>query len=315
MPDKFGGGAAETTITAVSLALLLIAAALALFLPRKYAIVAILGGILFIPSGNVFVVAGVHLLPVRVLSLVGCIRLLIIKLSSNVPIYGSRWTSLDTLFVMWGIWRSLSVILLWQTTPAIILECGHLWAVLLTYLVLRGFIVDEADAQRTIKLVAIVSSIGMVYEQIRMQNLFGTYLGGLETAPAMRDGRVRAQGLFRHAILGGSYGATMIPLVLTLWRTGKSNAFVVITVMACLVSVLASASSTPIGAAGGLVVALAFWPARKIMKLVRWSVVLGLLALDMVMKAPVWFIIARVSFVSGSTADFRAHLIDEFIRH
>ncbi len=49
--------------------------------------------------------------------------------------------------------------------------------------------------------------------------------------------------------------------------------------------------------------------------MVRWGIVLTLVSLDMVMKAPVWFLIARIQLVDGSTAFFRAQLIDGFVRH
>jgi hypothetical protein len=48
---------------------------------------------------------------------------------------------------------------------------------------------------------------------------------------------------------------------------------------------------------------------------VRWAVVLALVGLDLVMKAPVWFLIARIDIVSGSSGFHRAELIDTFVRH
>jgi hypothetical protein len=46
------------------------------------------------------------------------------------------------------------------------------------------------------------------------------------------------------------------------------------------------------------------------MREIRWAIALGLAALHLVMKAPVWFILARIDIFSGSTGYHRAYLID-----
>jgi hypothetical protein len=50
------------------------------------------------------------------------------------------------------------------------------------------------------------------------------------------------------------------------------------------------------------------------MRTLRWGLVLTVLGLALVMKAPVWFIIARIDFIGGHGWD-RAALIDAAIRH
>jgi len=59
--------------------------------------------------------------------------------------------------------------------------------------------------------------------------------------------------------------------------------------------------------------ALALWPWRQQMRLLRWGMLLGLTALHLGMKAPVWFLLARVDIVEGSTGYHRAYLIDRAI--
>jgi hypothetical protein len=60
---------------------------------------------------------------------------------------------------------------------------------------------------------------------------------------------------------------------------------------------------------------LLFWPFRERMRVVRWAIVLGLVALQLVMHAPVWYVIARVDLAGGSSSYHRAVLIDYFVRH
>jgi hypothetical protein len=51
------------------------------------------------------------------------------------------------------------------------------------------------------------------------------------------------------------------------------------------------------------------------MRLMRWGIVLTLLTLHIVMKAPVWNLVARIDVVGGSSADHRYQLINQCILH
>ena len=77
--------------------------------------------------------------------------------------------------------------------------------------------------------------------------------------------------------------------------------------------VFSSSSSTPLLAYGAVIVGMCFWPLQ--MRIVRWTVVITLLACHLLMKAPVWFLISRVDIVAGNSGYHRALLIDTFIRH
>jgi hypothetical protein len=48
---------------------------------------------------------------------------------------------------------------------------------------------------------------------------------------------------------------------------------------------------------------------------IRWGILVALLFLSLVMKAPVWFLLARVDLVGGSSSYHRAMLMDQTIRH
>jgi hypothetical protein len=51
------------------------------------------------------------------------------------------------------------------------------------------------------------------------------------------------------------------------------------------------------------------------MRTLRIGLVITLGSLQLVMKAPVWFLIARVDLTGGSSSYHRAELIDQFLRH
>src|SRR5260370_7341244 len=76
-----------------------------------------------------------------------------------------------------------------------------------------------------------------------------------------------------------------------------------------------AASSPPlIGYVVGIA-AVFFWPFRKQMRVFRWGIVIALVALQLVMKAPVWFMIDHLDLTGGSSGYHRAMLVDQFIRN
>ena len=58
------------------------------------------------------------------------------------------------------------------------------------------------------------------------------------------------------------------------------------------------------------------WPLRRNMRTIRrWGMVIFVVSLHMVMKAPVWFAIAHIDIISGNSGWHRAMLIDQLVRH
>jgi hypothetical protein len=190
------------------------------------------------------------------------------------------------------------------------------------YFLLRFLIRDEGDIWRTIQTLAYVAAFVaaiMTYEQATGHNPYAV-LQGAQVARyarlAVRDDRFRAQGPFSHSILAGTFGAVLIPLFVALWSRGrKYRRIAVVGIIAGTVITLACNSSTPVlGYAAG-VFALCLWPARQWMRVIRWGVVLTLVALHLVMKAPVWHLISRIDITGGSSSWHRFMLVDQCIRH
>jgi hypothetical protein len=320
IPQNFflGGGAKETLIGVVGALLLLLSIILMLSLRRKYVIVPTLLAVFLIPQGEVIVLAGLHLPPVRIIALVGLLRAAWLCYSSSDSLFSGGLNFIDKAFLGCMITRALAFILLWKEAAAVTNQVGFLLGGLGSYVLLRFLIRDKEDVYRTIKVLAVIAllnMLGMVYEQLRVQNLFGLLIGGVDPVPLIREGRIRSQGAFGHAILAGTFGATLLPLFVILWRQGKAKAMAGAGMIASLVMVLTSASSTPLMAIFGVGVGVCLWPLRKSMRVIRWGVAIALISLHLVMKAPVWFLIARVDMVGGSASFDRAYLIDVFVKH
>jgi hypothetical protein len=61
--------------------------------------------------------------------------------------------------------------------------------------------------------------------------------------------------------------------------------------------------------------ALLMWHWRHQMRLVRWLIVLGYFGLDLIMKAPAYYLIARMDLTGSSTSWHRAALIEAALTH
>ena len=185
------------------------------------------------------------------------------------------------------------------------------------YFLLRWLIQDEEDIVRLVKVfavVALVTALGMIYESVTKVNVFGL-LGGVRLHPEIRNGRVRATGVFQHCLLAGAFGATMFPLFLWLWKRGKSFALAMIGATSSIIIVFTASTSTNLMALMGGILAVLMWPLRGWMRNIRWGIVISLVALQMVMKAPVWFVLQYIDLTGGSSGWDRANLIDNFLRH
>ena len=79
--------------------------------------------------------------------------------------------------------------------------------------------------------------------------------------------------------------------------------------------VLASRSSGPIMSACLGIVALLSWRFRHLLNVIRWTAVCAYFALEALMKAPPYYLLARIDFTGSSGGWHRARLIESSIQH
>jgi hypothetical protein len=311
----FGGGSAGSILHPVVMVGVLVVVASAFLLPRKYIIFPLILGMFLTPAGQNLNL-GAHFYVCRILILVGWVRLFMSKPETGKFLPGGLIT-LDKVFLMWAIYRMLSESLQYLQVGAVIYQFSQFADAVCGYFMFRSLIRDDSDVRRMVTafaVVALVSSAVMIRELMTGQNLMGL-LGGIRLNSDVRNGRIRAQGVFQHSILAGSFGATVFPLFLWLWKGGSGKLTALVGAVASSIMVFTCASSTPVAAWLGTFVAICIWPLRRKMRFVRWIIVVALLGLGAVMKAPIWFILARIDFAGGSSGWERAFLIDTFTRH
>lgn len=312
---KFGGGLNSTVLHPFVLVAMIVSIVLILALPRKYAFLPLLVMTLLSYGAQQIYVGGIHLFVSRIIILVAGVRLLVSR-SSYSQVFAGGFDKVDKLFLLSAGFHSAAMILL-LGSGTIVNQIGFLWDVLGGFFLLRFFIRDQNDIRRLIRglgFVATVVAANMLIEHFRRVNMFG-YLGGFRLIPEVREGSLRAQGPFEHPLLAGAFGATLLPLFVWLWTTKKNRVMAVSGIISSTVISLMSASSTPIMAYAAGVFGLCMWPLRSQLRIIRWLIVGTLAALQVAMKAPVWFLIARVDLVGGSSGYHRALLVDQFIRN
>jgi len=164
-------------------------------------------------------------------------------------------------------------------------------------------------------IIIVPLTISVIIEKTTSRNIFSIF-GGVPEVTVIRDGRLRCQGAFRHPILMGTFAATLIPLFFSLWFKNKGGKlFSMLGIICATIITFASASSGPATAYIYGIIALMVWPFRYNMRIIRWLILIALISLHMIMKAPVWFLMARLGEQIGGGGWHRAEIITQAVTH
>jgi hypothetical protein len=297
-------------MNAVATVFLLVNAVALLLLPLRWAALPLLVGACYMTMGQGIELGRFNFPVIRILIGVGLVR---------VVIRGERLAGtingLDCLMVVWAMWAVSSSVFHEDASATLVNRLGLVYNGCGIYFILRVFcrsVDDVINLCRIIAILLIPLSLEMLDEHMTGRNLFSTF-GGVNEFSEARGGILRAQGPFAHPILAGSVGATCLPLVLALWK--RHRVISIAGMAACTAMVYTSASSGPILSAGCAIAALSMWRWRHLMRIVRWIVVFGYVMLDLLMKAPAYFLLARMDMTGSSTSWHRAELIAAAGRH
>jgi hypothetical protein len=276
---------------------------------RRNAVGAILVTAAFIPLGQEIEIAGLHVYFLRILILVGLGRLLMRHETADFKL-----TTVDKFFVGWVVVGFVCELIRGASaqTFGVVYDTGGV------YFIIRFLTKDAGDVLfhlRILAFVGIIIGICMTWETIHHQDLFYVF-GGVPRVPMERDGRFRAQGPFLQTILAGTFGATLFPLMIGLWRNGgRGKRLAIAGAAGALAITVASASSGPLLTFLAALTGFCLWSMRNKMKLFRRGIVIVIIGLSLVMKAPVWFLIGKISGLTGGGGYYRSYLIDAAIRH
>lgn len=181
-----------------------------------------------------------------------------------------------------------------------------------TYLYGRAYLPDLESFKRFamgLIIVILPLAVGMLIEQRTRKNLYHVVGAGNEI-PILREDRVRAQGPFRHPILAGTAGATILPFAYLALRTGN-RVRALIGLASCTGVVLACASSGPLAALSVGAFGIGIWRWRHRIRWILWSAIAFAIFFVIFSGRGPWYLMASMDLVGGSTGWHRAKLIDQ----
>ncbi|WP_413936185.1 hypothetical protein [Nitrospira sp. BLG_1] len=297
-------------MNAFALIFLLMNLAALFLLPRRWTPLPILLGACYIPALQLIQLGPAHLSVMRALIAGGLVRIIM----RNERLVGGL-NSLDRLVMVWAVWMLVSSYFHKDQSAALVYRLGLVYDAGGIYFLLRILCTSLDDVVGLCRITAILLvplAIEMLYEKVTLQNLFYEAVGD-PIGLYIRNGTVRAQGPFAHAIIAGTVAATTMPIIMVLWRQSRKEA--IVGLGACLVIIFTCGSSGPIMSMASGFAALFMWRHRAQIPLVFWIMVASYVVLDLVMKEPAYYIMARIDLVGGSGGWHRARLIESAIEH
>ncbi len=280
---------------------------------RRYAIVGCLIALNFVTSPQRLYLLGVNLPIMRIFILAALLRIVVYR--EHVEL---RIVNLDKVVVLYGIVSTVAFTLQVPTLGSLSYALGNALDAVGAYFVIRCLIRNQEDvrlAVRALMGVSLVMFLLFAFEAWSGRNPFSIF-GGIPGTPDVRGSRVRLQGPYPHPILAGAYWAAVLPLFISYRiREGKRDPLMYFAAAACIAIVVLSASSTPIVSVGLGLAASLLYLRRGSLQALKLGIVLLLVVLALAMRHPIWFLLARIDVVGGSTGYYRYLLLDSFIRH
>jgi len=300
-----------TAVHPVGLAALLGLMALAVLAPRRWVGLPVILLLCFIPAAQRIVISTIDFTFIRLLMLAIWMRILVRR-----ELRPLTWNHLDRVMVVWAVVSVIFGTVQGMTLSLLVNRLGASVDAMMIYFFFR-LLIRDADDLILLAMQFMVSSFGVAVfffiESRTQQNMFYVF-GGVPQFTDIRDGRLRCQGAFAHAILAGCFWACLVPFYFARAWMGRGWIMPILGAGSALFIVAMCASSTPImavlfGVAGGAAFLL-----RGGLRWLRWLIFLWLCVLHfLLMKMPVWHLLARVDIVGGSTGWHRYHLVDKFI--
>ncbi|HOR69784.1 MAG TPA: hypothetical protein PLY00_00615 [Verrucomicrobiota bacterium] len=281
-----------------------------MMLPRHWAALSLLAGASYMTLGQQIDVGPLSFTVIRILGLIGVVRVLI----RREDIAGGV-NALDKMIMVWGAWALFSSAFHEPKGEAFVFRLGLVYTAFAVYFLMRCLCRGVEDAVKIFQLTAVLLvplALEMCLERVTGQNLFAV-LGGVPEMAAVRGEEVRAQGPFAHPILAGVAGAAMLPVMIGLRH--RHPVFGIVGAVASAVIVICCNSSGPLVSVGIALMGLLWYRWRHRTRQLWILMALGYVMLDIVMKAPAYFLIARIDLTGGSTGWHRAELIRSSIEH
>ncbi len=280
-------------------------------LPREKAVIPFIIMACFIPTAQRMVILGMDFNLIRVLFFLGWVRIIITNEIRSIKVNG-----LDAIIIIWALVQIIMYSIQNRTFSSFVYKLGVSSDIIGMYFMFRAIIRSKEDVRKIIKYFILISFpilLFFIYERFTRHNIFSVF-GGVPAETMVREGRLRVQGAFSHPILGGCFWASILPFVFAeFYQEQSRKGFLVMSMGGIFLIVILSASSTPILSTFFCFFGIFLFRFRKYMRVFLLLAVLGIIGLSLVMKAPVYHLIARIDLTGGSTGWHRFNLINQAV--
>lgn len=273
------------------------------FSNRRIALLGMFAGVLYLTHGQVINFFGINLFAIRILEIVAFLRILVKKEHSNIVI-----TSADKLLIILYIYTTIVFLIRSKVDHAN--SIGTAIDVLLSYFIFRALIIEPEDLKCFLLafIYLLIPYVILVTIEMTTKNNPFAIIGGLKFVE--RGGRLRCMGSFRHPSLLGTLGAAFLPLYIPLILFGENRLKGLLGITLCFSIVILSNSGGPLNATVMAIVGWLLWFIRTNMSLVRKTLSGFIIFLGMIMEAPIWYLPAKLSSITGGDGWHRSYLID-----
>jgi hypothetical protein len=293
-------------IVALVLAVLVVVVLLA---PQRWALLGMLAGALYLTQSQAVTVFGLNLFAIRLLEVAGFVRVM-----ARGEFSFAHLNRIDQALLL--LYTFTPVVCWLRSADGIAYVVGVSTDAFLCYFTFRGLVGDMDNFRWFLRsfllLLAPYAALVMV-EALTHRSVF-SFMGEGNYAWT-REGRFRCVGSFRNADLLGTLGAGFLPLYIGLAFIGRERRLACLGMALCLLLVWASNSGGPLAATAVGLVGWGLWRVRTQMRIVRRSMAAMIVLLALLMQAPVWYLLARISGVTGGSGWHRSYLIDVALKH
>lgn len=303
----------QNTLHPIGIVALAVACLVIIAAPLRWIPVVLIGLAVYIPTAQRVVLGGADFSFLRIGILVAFAR---VVLSQRHGAFRPGW--IDAMVVAGALSKLLLMPVVTGQMGILFQQVGGAIDTLGMYLVARltiRSIEDIGHAARRSLLVCLPAAAIFAIEKSSGRNMLSVF-GGVPLMTDIREGRLRCQGAFAHAILAGCFFVALLPAWIAQWRAAPHGRITAVGgVLLTLVVVGSCASSTPVAALMLVCGAFAWYPLWRHLRSVWVAALLVGFVLHFVMTHGIWHLLARVDLVGGSTGYHRYHLIEQAIEH
>jgi hypothetical protein len=261
--------------------------------------------VLYLTQYQAVSLAGFNLTALRLLELAGTARVVFRREFSSI-----KPGQVDRLFLVMNCYVALVFLLRSSSGHAEVI--GTTIDAILLYFIFRSLLRDMEDMIWFLRNLVIILApyLALIWIEVTTQSNPFSLLGASTWNFEIRGERIRAMGSFRHPSLLGSLGACLLPLYIAMMFIPRTRQRAAFGIALCLGIVVFANSGGPVSATVAGLLGWLTWILRKHMHAVRRCLLALLVALALVMKAPIWYLPARVSLLSGGGGWHRSYLMD-----